>query len=350
MLKLKNSLTMRGDSLYCPLSLSLDSYGNCLTDCRHCYMRNLNHIWGNDLKPADLNLLKKKLTFGLINKHPITPISFALSQKKTIRWGNKTDPFQKAEKKHQIAKGIFSILIELNWTFVIQTRFTEIMLEYENWIQESHIKKLITIMPVISPGIEKDWEIFERKRTTNPINRLKHANYLKKKGIPIGINGEPFIPGFHNETDFEQILKLLRKYNINRYNTYNFHFNAFVAKRLHAIGIDIEKIWYYNQDRQWKKILSKLLDLSKKYNIILGCPDFVNSGMKWVEKANTCCGIDVPNPCTFNSHYFKKWKQQRKIDDEIIRLTYDGTGKLEDGIAMVKGTSEDKYTLKDILK
>ena len=49
---LKNPLTVRGDSLYCPLSLSLDSYGNCLTDCWHSYLRNLNHIWGTDLKPA----------------------------------------------------------------------------------------------------------------------------------------------------------------------------------------------------------------------------------------------------------------------------------------------------------
>ena len=72
MKKLKNSLTVRGDSLYCPLSFSLDSYGNCLTDCYHCYLRHLNHVWGEDLKPIDLELLEKKLEAGIKNKNPKT--------------------------------------------------------------------------------------------------------------------------------------------------------------------------------------------------------------------------------------------------------------------------------------
>ena len=339
---------MRGDSLYCPLSLSLDSYGNCMTDCIHCYFRHLNHTWGKDLKPTDVTLLDKKLTNGLKNTNPKTTLAHALSQKKTIRWGNKTDPFQLAERKHKIAEQIFPLFIKHDWSFVIQTKFTHVMLDYVDQIMECNEKKLITVMPIVSPGLEKDWETFEHKLTTNPLKRLKHLKKLLKKGVPGGVNGEPFIPGFHKVEDFENTLKLLKEFKIKSYNTYNFHFNAFVAKRMVNLpGVDIEQIWYYNQDKHWKPILQQLLNLSKKHGILLGCPDFVNSGKDWLEKANTCCGIDVPNPCTFNSHYFKKYAQLGKSPETILQLCNDGTGNYEQGCQIVRGEKCDFYTLKD---
>jgi len=345
---LKNSVTIRGDSLYCPLALSIDSYGNCLTDCWHCYLRRLNHTWGQDLKPADTELLRKKLVSGLSNKHPKTPLAWALSQRKTIRWGNKSDPFQKAELEHRVARPIFNILTGLNWSFVIQTRFPSVLEEYDRYIKRAHDRGIITIMPVISPGLERDWSLFERERTDPPELRLRLIEKWSRSGIPVGVNGEPFIPGFHTDDDFENTLKLLKKYGVTRYNTYNFHFNAFVARRLNDIGVDIEKIWFHNRDKQWKRILSRLLDLAKKYDIILGCPDFVNSGLSWVEKANTCCGVDVPNPCTFNTHHFKKCLQQGKSSSEIFDLTYDGTGDIEMGKAIIEGSTTEFYTLKDL--
>jgi len=347
MKKLKQGITMRGDSLYCPLSLSLDSYGNCLTDCYHCYFRNLNKVWGEDLKPLDVENFEKKLISGLKNQKPKTPLAYALNNKKTIRWGNKTDPFQLVEKDYGIAHRVFSILKKLEWSFVIQTRFTHVLEFYQSFIFDC--KNLVTIMPVVSPGLGKDWELFERKRTTLPIERIKYIARLKRKGIKVGVNGEPFIPGFHTVKDFEKTLKVLINHNIYQYNTYNFHFNAFVAKRLVNLpGVDIEKIWFYNQDNQWRLILGKLIDLAEKYGVKLGCPDFVNSGKNYIEPFNTCCGIDVQNPCKFNTHFFKKYKQQGCNINQIIDCTYDGTGDLEEGVSIINGKNSKRFTLNDI--
>ena len=95
----KHGLSVRGDSLYCPLPISYDSYFNCLTNCYHCYFRRLNHIWGKELKPSNPEALKKKLLNGLKNKNPKSVLARCLSQKKTIRIGNKADPYQKVELK-----------------------------------------------------------------------------------------------------------------------------------------------------------------------------------------------------------------------------------------------------------
>ena len=343
--KLKTGLTLRGDSLYCPLSLSLDAYGNCLNDCYHCYLRRLNHVWGKELKPLDIEILEKQMRNGLFNQSPRSSMAFALKQKKTVRFGNKSDPFQEVEREWKVSEKILLLFKKLGWSLVIQTMMTEVMMDYEGLIEE--MKDLIIIQPIISCGLEKDWEILERKRTTPIDQRISHIEKLKHNGVRVAVNGEPFIPGYHTEKQFEDMLKLLKSSGIGNYNIYSFHFNDFVAKRLNEIGIDIQKIWYFNQDAQWKLILGRLIDLAKKYSIVLGCPDFVNSGPDYVEQTNTCCGIDVSFPTTFNVITWKRRIQNGENPEFVFEDTWDGVGDKELGRKVFDGTSKDMYTLLD---
>lgn len=347
--ELKQGLSIRGDSLYCPLAFALDSYGNCLVDCHHCYFRRLNHVWGTDLKPLDTNLFEKTLINGLANKNPKTPLAHALASKKTIRFGNKADPFQPSEKKYRRSWCVLNILKELNWTFVIQTRFTEALMEHFDLLVR--MRKLVTIMPVISPGLDKDWEILERERTTPPRKRIYHLQQFMKAGVNVGVNGEPFIPGFHSTDDFRETLTLLSAAGIPSYNTYNLHYNDWVAKRFMEIGLDFEQIWIMNQDHNWKPILQELIKLSKHYGIILGCPDFVNAGPDYREEANTCCGINVPNPCTYNAITWKRLIQEGHRDSEamhrILKATWDGVGDYQEGIDLYTGKKKNMFSLQD---
>ena len=331
--------------MYCPLPFSLDSYWNCLINCHHCYFRRLNHTWGRDLRPTDPAQVYRQLRNGLKNPRPRSYLAHAMKLRKTIRLGNKTDPFQPAERTHRVTLRLIRILNKLKWSYVIQTRCTELMMEYEEWLLQS--SSLVTVMPVISPGLSKDWQLLERKRTTHPRFRLKTLKHLSNNGLNCGVNGEPFIPGYHTVTDFERAVRLLKEYGVKSYNTYNFHFNAFVAKRLHAIGIDIERIWYYNRDQYWRPILQQLLDIAKKHDIRLGCPDFVNTGPDWYEKANTCCGIDVPNPCEFNSHHWKWLIQEGHDPQYVFDRTNDGIGNPDEARKIITGEECDFYTMKD---
>jgi len=347
MKELKTPLTIRGDSLYCPLSFTLDTYGNCFHYCHHCYIRRLNHVWGEELKPLfNTEGLKRKLMNGQKNKNPKSFLAHAIKNKNTIRFGNKADPYQRAELKYKVSREALKILNELDWSTVVQTKNTEILKRDEDILLDM---KDITVMPVISPGMDKDWEILEKKSTTPPRDRLFFLYTINKKGVKIGVNGEPFIPGFHTLKDFEDALKLLKHYKIPSYNTYNLHMNDWVAKNLCSIGLDIEKIWKMNQDEEWKKILPKLIDLSKKYNIILGCPDFINSG-KYRERANTCCGINVSRPTTFNVITWKRELLEGKKSERVFRRSWDGVGDFDFGKKIFTEESNDKfYTLKESL-
>lgn len=341
-------LTIRGDSLYCPLSFSLDSYSNCDPDCLHCYIRRLNYTWDRSNRSVNVELLEKKLVNGLNNKNPRSALSFALKNKKTIRFGNKSDPFQFRERELKVSESVLKLLHKLNWSVVIQTMITEVLEDYSNLIEI--MKDKVCLVPIVSPGLEKDWTLLERKKTTNPLNRIEFASRFKKKGFNVGINGEPFIPGFHEVKDFEDTVKLLKSKGITNYNTYNFHFNWYVAKRLAEINVDIERIWEYNQDINWKKILIQLIDISKKHGIVLGCPDFVNSG-PYVESVNTCCGVNVENPTTFNIF---TWKKRILKDPDLPKVSifeesWDGVGDYEEGKKVFYQDSDKVFTLKDSL-
>lgn len=347
MIEYKSPLSVRGDSLYCPLCFSLDSYWGCVYDCAHCYLRNMNRVWGEEPRVIDPENLRKKMISGLNNKNPKSSVAHCLSLKKTIRWGNKSDPFQPHPGQKELSTAIFQIFKDLQWSYVIQTMNTELMMDYEDSIVDAAKDRLVTVMPVISPGLERDWEILERKRTNNPIQRLEHLRRLKKQGVPVGINGEPFIPGFHTVDDFENALRVITSYGIHRYNTYNFHFTPYVAKQMHAVGADIEKIHHYNQDKYWKPILQELLQISKKYNVILGCPDWVNTGVEWKERANTCCGIHAPNPSRFNAHEWKRRLQKGESPMEILKDTWEGVGNFQEGVDVMFGKTTKIWTLKD---
>jgi len=345
MKRLKTGLSIRGDSYYCPLSFQLDTYWNCTNKCEHCYLRRLNRTWGEDLRPLDLKEFHKKIVNGMKNSNPKTSLGWAIKQKKTIRLGNKTDPYQPAEEEFEVTKQVIKLLLHYNFSFVIQTKFTELV----NRDLEILKKKpdWVSVMPIITPGLERDWELFEHGTTTNPIERLKHCQTYMKNNINVGVNGEPFIPGYHTIQNFRDTMKVLKQYNIKSYNTYHLHFNDLVAKNFLRIGLDIEKIWYMNQDIQWKAILRKLINIAAEYDIILGCPDFVNSG-GYQETVNTCCGLSVPNPCTFNVIQWKKLFIAGKTSKEIVEKTYDHIGSKEDALGIIEGTTKNFYTLKDI--
>lgn len=331
------ALGMRGDMLYCPLPLSIDPYWTCEVNCYHCYSRRLNRTWGNDFRMADVEDIKRKLSS--LSPRGKSPLHEAIRQRKTLRLGNRSDPFQPREEKYRVSTEILKFLMEIGWDTVVQTKFPRRAYEMTG------LGKTCTMMAIITPGLEADWELFERKMTENPIDRVKTLSKLQKKGFDVGVNGEPFIPGYHTPEQFEETVKLLKSYGINRYNTYNLHFNDYVAKNLFKLGLDIEKIWYMNQDKQWRRILKKLIEIAEKHDIILGCPDFVNSGWEYVQKCNTCCGLDVKNPCTFNTHHFKLAVQK----GEDPRKCWDGVGDYEEGLKIIEGTTDEMYTLKDVV-
>ena len=345
----KNPIAMRKDHLTCPLALALESYWACEADCFHCMGRRLNQIWGTEQRITDPEAVKKTLLNALKNENPKSIIAQALHQKKAFFLGRKADPYQPIEIDKQVTRRLLQILIELDWSVVICSRYQENMERDEDLFLEKNVH----LLTEITPGAEADWELFERKRTTPIEDRLQFTKVWQKRGIKVGVRGEPYIPGHHTLHQFKDMLKRLKSYGLKSYNTYNLHINEYTIKRLHNIGLDIEKIWTLNQDKHWSETQKKLCRIADDVGVTLGCPDFVNVPINWMSITNTCCGINVSNALTFNTHIWRGLQLQKKkrFGTNILFLTWEGIGSDEDikqATKIVLGKpSKDYYTFKD---
>lgn len=339
-------MTLRGDHYFCPLALQLSTYWNCENACHHCYLRRLNRTWGADLRPLDIAVLEKQLA-AAANSSGGSPLHTAIQKHKAIYVGAKSDPYQNAEREYHVTRRALQLLLHYRFPVVIATQFTANLMDDMDWMSRDRYRELITILPIVSPGMEKDWDLLEKRGTTPPADRLRHAKQFLEAGFNVGVNGEPFIPGFHTVEDFRRTVAAVRAAGIPSYNTYNLHFNDLVAKNLNSIGLDIAAIWEGNQDEPWRETLGQLIEVSRQEGIRLGMPDWVNSG-DFAETANTCCGVNVSNPCTFNYPTWKRLKAQGLSDADVLAQSWDGVGNLEYGAQLLKGEVDGMYSLNDI--
>lgn len=348
MLEYKNPFCIRGTHLNCPLPLTLESYWACEADCFHCLGRKLNQIWGEEQRAASPEKIQSKLKAALKNKKPKTSMAVALSKKKVIWIGRKSDPYQPIENELKVTRQSVQSLLDLSWPFLICSRYiSNANRDLDLFVKA---KDFFTFLVEVTPGGEGDWELFERKRTTAVKNRLKLAKKWVRSGVKVGIRGEPFIPGYHSYDQFRDILKLIKSYGFKSYNTYNLHMNDYTLKRLLNIGLDIEKIWTMNQDYYWKDIQKKLCEIADEENIILGCPDFVNTPKGWRSKTNTCCGVNVPAAFTFNTHTWKIMLQAGVEPKKVLMRTFEGICSRQDfhkGDIILTGRSRAFYTMGD---
>lgn len=342
---MQTGLTLRGDFYYCPLALQLSTYWNCEATCAHCYLRRLNRTWGQDLRPLDPAVLRKQVKSDAEGREPRSPLAWAIRNRQTVYLGAKSDPYQPAELTHRSTRAALRILLKAGFSVVIATMFTE-HLEDDRALLEDY-RDQVTIMPIVSPGLERDWNVLERQKTTNPVHRLEHGAEWQARGFNVGINGEPFIPGFHTIDEFDHVITLLRILGLKSYNTYNLHLNDWNLKELYAVGADIERIAQENLDAFWYPVQQKLIQIAQSQGIILGCPDFVNSGSyDW--GTNTCCGMNVPNPIRFNLIHWKKLAAKGVPEESILSSTFEGVGELEYGRQLLQGKVPELLSLKDI--
>jgi len=340
-----HGLTIRGDALSCPLAFGLDTYYGCPYDCVHCTFLGLNAVWGHgEDRALDLGWLVDMLDRGLRNEHPRSALACAIRGRKTVRVGNKYDPFPPYEDKLGIARAAIEVLLERGFQVKVETKAVDRMLGAvtERWTPDSAI-----ITTTIHVGLDEDWDRLEGRRVPSPARRLEVLRDFALEGYQVGVSAEPFLAGHHTVEQYGRYLDTLLEYGVHRTNVYNLRLNAFVAKRLAGAGYDIERIWAENEDGCWRVTLGHLIEAAEERGMILGCPDFVNAGRSQT-RSNTCCGVDVARPCTFNWHTWRRIGiESGLVTVEDLRLSYDGVGDLGVGLVQFLEGSQDFYTLDD---
>lgn len=344
----KSPISLRGDHYWCPLSLQVDAYWQCV-GCPMCFLRRMNRTWGMEQRAANPETVRRELENGLKNPDPRTPLARAIKAQKTIRFGNKADPYQPIEKTLKVSRAILGVFNDLGWSYVVQTKFPTLLVDrdYDRLLAS---QGRATVMIEMSPGLDWDWEHLEGKLTDHPQERLEAAARLRNLGVNVAFNGEPFVPGLHTPDLFRAALRAVKSVGVNSYNTYFMHINDYNLKAMNAAGVDIEAVWRGTQDGTWGPIHRELIAIAQEEGVALGCPDFLTS-REYIQEANTCCGMSVPNPSTFTVMEWKRlWLRGIRDIDDIIARTWDGVGDLDEARAILSGKRPDVFSITDLEK
>jgi DNA repair photolyase len=191
----------RNDSPDIPFDRSVNPYRGCEHGCIYCFARP-SHAYldlspGVDFetkifaKPDAPRLLRQELS-----KPGYRPAVLAI--------GTNTDPYQPAERRLRIMRGILEVLAELRHPVSIVTKSASIVRDVDILapMAERNLASAFLSITTLDPELARRME----PRASVPARRLEAMAALSSAGIPTGVLASPMIPGL-NDHELERILE-----------------------------------------------------------------------------------------------------------------------------------------------
>jgi DNA repair photolyase len=194
------SIITSNDSPDIGFERSINAYRGCEHGCSYCYARPshafLGHSAGIDferdiyVKTNAIEALKAEL--GAKNYRP-----------RPIAIGTNTDPYQPAERKHKLTRGILEVMLETRHPVMITTKSALIIRDLDLLTELARLNLVKVAISVTS----MDHKLSRRMepRASSPARRLEAIRLLSEAGVPTAIFASPMIPAI-NDMELERIL------------------------------------------------------------------------------------------------------------------------------------------------
>jgi len=217
---LLNSPTATGMSFW-----SINPYVGCAFGCAYCYARYAHRYVAERLSTADgagdavreeLGALPPWLAFerrifvkreagAVLRRELKRPARMRALLRETVVIGTATDPYQPAERRYRITRGVLETLAEqrgLSVTIITKsplvTRDVDVLMRIASVSRLSVHVSLITTDRELARRLEP--------RAPTPEARLRAIARLREHGIEVGVNVMPVLPGI---TDAPHLLESL---------------------------------------------------------------------------------------------------------------------------------------------
>jgi len=195
------SIISRNDSPDLPFSQSINPYQGCEHGCIYCYARPSHAYLG--LSPGldfETKLFAKENAADLLRKELSRPDY----RPELISLGANTDPYQPAERKQKITRGILEVLWEFRHPVGIVTKGSLIERDLDllaPMAAEGLVQVYVSI-GTLGAEIARTLE----PRAAAPYRRVETVRRLSEAGVPCGVFVAPIIP-FLNDKDMESVLE-----------------------------------------------------------------------------------------------------------------------------------------------
>jgi len=326
------------DYSYCPIPIGVETYNKCFYECVYCIKsdKELKPVLTNNIINIALNKenklnSKEKIIYNLIQK------------RKPILIGDRFDPYPPAEQELENTRNHLLLLSKLNCPIIIKTKNIQLLHRDLDIIKENDISVIIHV----NIGFNKDYLLLEDNRLPNILNRLDYVQFLLENKVNVSVSANPFIPLYHTIKDIELFLCELVKRDIKAFSLYPAYKMSNLLKNIfYVIGLSKSFDFSMNDLKViWGRELKFIIELCRKYQIDFSTPDYVNT-QGYIQKTNTCCGLNIRNINEFNvmtckKKIIEKYKVlDKNTEKELFDLTFDGLGNKR----------KDKYIILNELK
>jgi DNA repair photolyase len=178
-----------------PFTWTINPYRGCEIGCTYCYARYTHAYLGLDDPGAFEREIFVKVGAGASVARALVPEHFAGAQ---IAIGTATDPYQPAERRYRVTRGILEKLAAFSGlTLSLTTKSPLVLDDLDLLARIASRSRLSVYMSLISldPGLIR---MLEPKAAT-PQARLDAVRALSERGIRTGVFIMPVIPGINDD-------------------------------------------------------------------------------------------------------------------------------------------------------
>ena len=204
---------------------SINPYVGCAFGCAYCYARYAHRYAAERLSDAvvsadgareELSVLPHWLSFerrifvkreagAVLRRELRRPARFRALQRETVVIGTATDPYQPAERRFRITRGVLETLADqVGLSVTIITKSPLVTRDVDLLVRIAAQSRLSVHVSLITA----DRELARRlePRAPTPEARLRAIGRLRAHGIEVGVNVMPVLPGI---TDAPRLLDSL---------------------------------------------------------------------------------------------------------------------------------------------
>ena len=186
-----------------PFEYTINAYRGCSHACTYCFARPSHDYLGLDIGVDFDTKIVVKINAPEVVRHETAPARWAGHP---IAMGTNTDPYQPAEGKYKLTRGIIEVLVQRRNPFSILTKSPLVLRDLDLLVEAARVTELTVDFSVGTLDVDA-WSRSE-PGTSHPRKRLDAVRRLNEHGVPSGVLMAPVLPGISDRPDqIEAVVK-----------------------------------------------------------------------------------------------------------------------------------------------
>jgi DNA repair photolyase len=181
---------------FLPFDWTINPYRGCSHACVYCFARPTHEYLGLDTGvDFDTQIVVK-----------INAVELARAETSPARWsgesiamGTNTDPYQPAEGRYRLTRGIIEVLVERGNPFTVLTKSTLALRDIDLFAEAARQGNVTVSFSIgtLDPEVWRETE----PGTPHPLRRVEAIARLSEAGVPTGVLVAPVIPGLSDRPE-----------------------------------------------------------------------------------------------------------------------------------------------------